>query len=587
MMKDNYFLKFVISITSLLITISGTGGAQTVNHFKVELQDPKKAVVTLSPAQQQGLENLDRIALEARQIDNPGIRADLQALIGDALWDFDKANAKRIFLDAFKNARAIEDKNEAAVVQTEIVKHVWGRDRALAEELMKDLSEKNQPDSAPKNNPGIASQFGMRSSDSTIQQKLNLAKNLIEDDPAAAGELISSSLNHELNFAGIALLTRLKATDPANANAIFQSSIGRLESLPATAAVNAAIAMADYLGSSCSLCPPQNFNPEITDSYFKAALEVLRRSAGQSIRPPPVKPELQARLVQYFHEMQAMLALNLSKIAPPANLPELQSIYQQQLQLLDPRKQQMLQTFQQMQKATDKFAELFSRIESVNDSEQRDKGLYDAVAVSLRQELTEELAGKLEEKIEKIESKELHDKAWSLLKAREAEKLVAAGNLDAAHALAVKLPNSMIRAKSLRAIATAVSKRGSELLRNTDLLTEAMQSLNKADASIERSQIMFKIAGDLISLKDFDRAFDALQSSSGSLGELDKSYFEQMTRAAEPNSLFDYGGTFGRLGKLDFEKTMFLAQGIKWREFRLAAEIATCRSVLNKRGQHN
>ena len=97
---------------------------------------------------------------------------------------------------------------------------------------------------------------------------------------------------------------------------------------------------------------------------------------------------------------------------------------------------------------------------------------------------------------------------------------------------------------------------------------------------------MFKIAGDLINLKDYDRAFDALQSSSGSLGGLDKSYFEQTSRAA-PNSLFDYRGTFGRLGKLDFDKTMFLAQSIKWREFRLAAEIATCRSVLSKRGQDN
>src|SRR5437588_6647807 len=504
-MKHKFFLKSVMPMVSFLVTISGTCGAQTAGRSNLVPQDPKKALATLSPAQQQGLENLDRIALEARQIDNPGIRADLQALIGDALWDYDKTNAKRIFLDAFKNARAIEDKSEAAIVQTEVVKHVWARDRALADELMKELSDKNQQDNAPKNDFGVASQFGMRSSDSTTQQKLNLARNLIEEDPAAAGELISNSLNHELNFAGVTLLTQLKASDPATANAIFQSSVGRLESLPATAAVNAAIAMADYVGSSCSLCPPQSFNPDMADSYFKAALEVLRRAAEQSFPPPPVKPELQARLVQYFHEMQAMLALSLSKIAPPANLPELQSIYQQQFQLLDQRKQQMLQSVQQMQKAPDKFEELFSRIESVNDSEQRDKAFGDAVTLALRQELTEELVGRLEGKIEKIESKALHDKAWSLLKAREIDKLVATGDLNGAHGLAIKLPNSMIRAKSLRAIATAVSKKGSELFRNVELLGEALGSLDKADASIERSQTMFKIAGDLINLKDYDR----------------------------------------------------------------------------------
>ena len=585
-MKDNSILKSMISITSLLLTISGTCNAQTVSRPNVVQPDPKKAVATLSPAQQQGLENLDRIALEARQIDNPVIRTDLQALIGDALWDFDKANARKIFLDAFKNARAIEDKSEAAVVQTEVVKHVWTRDRALAEELMKELSDKDQPDNAAKPDIGVASQFGMRSSDPTIQQKLNLARNLIGDDPSAAAELISSSLDHELNSAGVVLLTQLKASNPATANAIFQNSIGRLGSLPATAAVNAAIAMADYVGSSCSLCPPQSFNAEITDGYFKAALEVLRRSAGQTFPPPPTKPELQARLVQYFHEMQAMLAVSLSKIAPPANLPELQSLYQQQFQLLDPRKQQVLQTFQRMQKATDKFGELFSMIESVNDSQQRDKALHDAVTLALRQELTEELVGRLEEKIEKIESKELHDKAWSLLKAREVEKSTAAGNFSVAHNLALKLPDPTIRARALRGFAAAIAKKGTQMLDGANPLVEAFESLNQADASIERSQLMFKIAGDLINLKDYDRAFDALQSSSGSLGGLDKSYIEQTSRAA-PNSLFDYRGTFGRLGKLDFDKTMFLAQSIKWREFRLAAEIATCRSVLNKRGQNN
>ena len=129
-MKHNFFLKSVMSMVSFLVTISGTCVAQTPGRSNLVPQDPKKALATLSPAQQQGLENLDRIALEARQIDNPGIRADLQALIGDALWDYDKTNAKRIFLDAFKNARAIEDKSEAAIVQTEVVKHVWARDRA-------------------------------------------------------------------------------------------------------------------------------------------------------------------------------------------------------------------------------------------------------------------------------------------------------------------------------------------------------------------------------------------------------------------------------------------------------------------------
>jgi len=114
------------------------------------------------------------------------------------------------------------------------------------------------------------------------------------------------------------------------------------------------------------------------------------------------------------------------------------------------------------------------------------------------------------------------------------------------------------------------------------LLVDALESLQKSDASIERAQISFKVASDFVNLKDYDHAFDALQFSSGSLTQLTRSDFEQTGRDSVPNSLFDYGGTFGRLGKVDFDKSLFVAQGIKWREFRLAAQIATCRSVLSR-----
>jgi hypothetical protein len=133
----------------------------------------------------------------------------------------------------------------------------------------------------------------------------------------------------------------------------------------------------------------------------------------------------------------------------------------------------------------------------------------------------------------------------------------------------------------------AVARKGSITLRSSELLSEAVDSLNRADTSIESSQIMFKISGDFVNLKDYDRAFGALQLSTGSIAQLEIKDFAEMAREAVPNSLFDYSGTFGRLGSVDFDKSMFLAQGIKWREFRLAAEIATCRSVLNRSGQEN
>lgn len=581
-MKFNSYSRTWMAVIALLLVGSSMCRAQSMSRQKGVQQGAKKPAPALSSAQQHGLENLDRIALEARQIDNAAIRTELQALIGDALWDFDKPNARSIFVDAFKNARTIENKREAAAVETQVVKHVWARDRALAEVMMKELSDsKDQKSAASTGDFGVSSQFGMQSSDPGNQQKLSLARELLEEDPGAAAQLIEKSMEREVTFAGITALNQLKTSDQETANRIFIRAVGQLQSMPSTAAVPAAIAMADYVSSTCSVCPLRSVDPTITGDYYTAALQMLRRSLGESFTPPPVKRDLQDRLVQYFHEMQAMLALTLGRFAKPGDIDELQTIYQQQMQVLEPRKQQTLQALEKAQKAPDKFEDLFSQVESIADQEQRDSGLYNLVVLALRRDLTEERLGKLEERIQKIESTNLHDKALSLLRVREVEKLTKADNFDQAHIQCIKLPDATIRAKALRAISIAIAKKGSKTLRTSDLLVEALASLNKAEASIERSQILFKIANDFVGLKDYDLAFDALRSSSESLAQLKEGDFAETGRETAPNSLFDYSGTFGRLGDVDFDKAMFLAQGIKWREFRLAAEIATCRSVLN------
>jgi hypothetical protein len=263
-------------------------------------------------------------------------------------------------------------------------------------------------------------------------------------------------------------------------------------------------------------------------------------------------------------------------------LSELQTIFRDKVQSLAPPKQRSLQAREQNQNAPDRFDQFFRSADSIADQGQHDMALFNMVQLALREEPTDELMERLAEKIEKIEAKELHDKAWSLLKIRGVEKLVNGGEFDRAYALAVKLPDPVIQAKALRSLAGAVARKGSETLSSSDLLADSFEALKKGAASIERSQILFKIASDFVRLKDYDRAFDTLQFSVGSLAQLEKGDFEQIAGEAVPNSLFEYGGTFGRLGNIDFDKTMFLAQRIKWREFRLAAGIATCRSVLSR-----
>lgn len=539
---------------------------------------------TLTEIERRGLENLDRIALEARQVDNSAIRTELQSMIADALWDFDRLHARNIFLDAFKNARALADKRQAAVAQTEVIQRIWVRDHAWAEELMKQLAVTNaEVKNDPQGDFGLSSQFGMKSASPVNQQKLELARELLEIDSSAAGDLIGASLKNDVSFSGINLLAQLRSKDPAAADGIFQRAVQQLPTMTQPSGIMAAIAMGDYLAPSCAFCSTAADAPD-GGAYYASALSMLRGSLGHPFTPPPVKRELQDRLVQYFQEMQATLALTLSRFAGPADRPQLEAIYRQQIQNLEPVKQEKLERLRNLQQSSDRFEDLRKTADTISDSDQHDEALLTLVEGSMRQNPTDERLATLAEMIEKIQSREIHDKAWTLVKRLEVTKLTRAGNFDDAYSLAVRLTDAAIRAQALRVLALAVARKGSQTLTSEAVLLSAIEALAKADDSIEKSRLLFTIAGDFVNLKSYERAFDALQSSTASMASLKRDDFDDANKSPAPNSLFDYRNTFGRLGNVDFDRAMFLAQSIKWREFRLAAEIATCQSVLGKKG---
>jgi hypothetical protein len=458
------------------------------------------------------------------------------------------------------------------------------RDRPLAEQLMKELantSEEQKND--PKGDFGLSNQFGLKSESPVSQEKLELARELLDVDSGAAAELISNAVQKDVTFASVNLLAQLRTRDPVAADAIFQRSVQQLSGTPDTAGIMAAIAMGDYLSPSCVLCATAA-DPPNANVYYASALAVLRRSLGRPYTPPPVKSDLQDRLRQYYHEMQATLALTLSKFAGPNDLPQLDAIYQQQVQTLEPLKRRKLEALRTMQHSADKFEDLRQAADAIADAEEHDKAMLTLIEGALRQNPGDERLAKLGEIVDKIQTPQYHDRAWALLKRFEAAKLIRAGNFDEAYSLAKELPNAAIRAQALRELALAVSRKGSQTLNPKDLLAQALDSAKKADASIERSQLMFSLTSDLVNLKDYEMAFGGLQFSTESMAALERDNFEQTTKAPAPNSLFDYRSTFGKLGAFDFDRAMFLAQSIKWREFRLAAEIVTCQSVLTKKG---
>jgi len=580
---NSYLGKCLVTI-GLHVAICCTSFAQAFPDGNQNRTGTKNNARVLTDVERRALENLDRVALEARQIDNATIRTELQTLIADALWDFDKPHAKNIFLDAFKNARAIQDTRQSVVVQTQVIARVWRRDRALADELMKQLGSSTKESGESDSDFGVSKQFGMKSSNPVNQQKLELARELLESDSRGATELIGITLQSDVTFAGINLLAQLRSKDAMAADMIFQRAVNQLPGMQVTAGVTAAIAMGDYLAPSCALCGPPSITSPNVSAYYASAFAVLRKSLGQSFAPPPVKRDLQDRLVQYFHESQAILALTLSKFAGPSDIAELETIFQQQMQLVEASKQRKLEALRNLQRSPDRFEDLRQNAETIADSEQRDKAIFSLVEGTVRQYPSDDRLARLVPLIDKIEASELRDRALSLCKSVKVDKLIRTGSFDAAYALAIRMPDAGLRAQSLRDLSLAIIRKGSLTLPSQDVLSEALESANKAGASIERSKLTFRIAADFVNSRHYEMAFAALADATTSLSSLKRDEFEETSKRAVPNSFFDYQNTFGRLGNVDFDRAMFLAQGIKWREFRLAAEIATCQSVLGKKG---
>src|SRR5438045_9359073 len=117
---------------------------------------------------------------------------------------------------------------------------------------------------------------------------------------------------------------------------------------------------------------------------------------------------------------------------------------------------------------------------------------------AMAQNPSDERLAKLAELIEKIQSRDIHDKAWTLLKRLEVTKLTRAGKFDDAYALAIRLTDDAIRAQALRELALAVAQEGSHTLTSEAVLCAAIEALNKTDDSIADARLILRPTADSV-----------------------------------------------------------------------------------------
>lgn len=203
-----------------------------INPLQAQVQDAKREV---SSSQLELLKKiidvLNSTADEAKKWDDKGVAARTQAQIADLIWDVNQENAKNHLKAAWTAAAKVEEpKRDRSSVVNPSVRNAIRRDvllvaRKRAPELAKiwldEMVEESK--SAEKKDRGT---FDDRSARSAVL--LQMANQLVADNPKAAAELLIESLRDGVSFNFQTTLIQIHLKDSALAETVFRAALARV-----------------------------------------------------------------------------------------------------------------------------------------------------------------------------------------------------------------------------------------------------------------------------------------------------------------------------------------------------------------------
>ena len=457
-------------------------------------------------------EVLNATADEARKWDDKATAARTQAQIADLIWDNNRDNAITYLKAAWDAAGKVEEpKRERSAfanpsrrnaVRREVLLVAHKRARELAEQWLEQIVEESK--SGEKTERGT---FDDRTARSAVL--LQMAQEVVADNPQAAAELLIDSLRDGVSFNLQSGLLHLQRKDPALAETVVRAAVARLRTsgmidpnelltlnsflftpgrvFGANTADNRNQVQLALGGSQVSM-PAGRQNPALAREFLDVAADLLLTA------PVPDGPyalitarRIVSTIGSLFREMSA-------------HLPEKAALLQARARQLDsearfsttpiPRKPDMPEF--RPGESKESFAErrvdlLEESAAKARDALSRDIGYANAAVATMveRYERGLDLAGK-------IADKTLRDGVRSWLIYRAVLHLIAAGNLDQAHRLNLKNDDAASRAVCLVAGAQRMIK-DKDTDRAGEWLREAGALVRRSDADESMARIALGI----------------------------------------------------------------------------------------------
>jgi hypothetical protein len=602
------------SINAVSASLFLRSDAQVIPRSQDTRKQGEKSVAAQSDQQllkKRVIEVLNSTAIEAKKWDDKAIAARTQAQISDLIWDTNDATATDHLKAAWDAAAKVENpkRNPSPIVN-------WSLRNAVRRDVLL-VARKRSPEMAARwleemvlesnsDEKERRGTFDDRSARSAVL--LQMANELVADNPLAAAELLIESIRDGISFNFQTVLLRIYQKDSTLADRVFRAALTRLRAT-GVSDPDELLTLYSYLytpgrvhgantsdnrnqvqlavGGSRVANPPGRVNPAMALEFLGLASDLLLATSlpegnAQTTARSLVSAisVLLREVTEQLPEKAALLRARVQQLDAEARFTAVPP--QRRSDIPDVRPGESKESF--AERRVDLLEESAGR---GRDSLTRDIG-YGQAAVATTVERYQrglELAGK-------IDDKELRSGVRSWLIYRAVLHLIAAGKLDEAHTLNLKNDETVQQAVCFVVGAQKLAKE-KDNIRANEWLRQAGTMINSSEPNANLARVAFGIVSTYgafdtqTSVEWFAQALKLLPHTTVASLNDDHAPSTQRITGITPNSDiagqtagFSLRAAVSVFPASQFEHIMYMLNNIQPPEARGIAVVTLCSNYL-------
>jgi hypothetical protein len=553
------------------------GVAQSVPKSSVPAK-PRRRGPVLRDDQRHAVGVVDKIAGEARGVDDVADRVRLEARAADLMWDFDQARARTLFRRAFDEAESVTDESGPSLfggalrsrLLAEVLRRAYVRDAALAEKFLESLDDSSD---------GI--DYGFPLAEDPTEQgsaRLAVASTLATTNSVAAVELARSALDEVSPSDLVNFLLVLRRADPPAADNLYAEALTRFatdaagpaELLPLQPYAIPALepGAADPWRSFASR-PNASLALRYLEAVWAAAQRYAARHGSGGLPDGATATELYAMFASLIPAYEQF---------DPSRVPEVRGMLGRASASLDPSQRD---SFDALSRPETPQA-IASRADATSDPALRDALFFRAATLAAA---TSDDFREVESYVVRAGSVEARRAFLDSVGLMIARRLATARRYDEAIRVARVVPGLDARVRSYLAIAERAAL-GDDRPRAAEVLDAA--ELDVARASTEEQALPLALVATAYARIDVLRGAEVMQTAVRAANaarravraRADGAGQASRTKGAIDPACFELEPGLERIAAEDYFRALLLAQSLDDKTCSMSAQLAAARGAL-------